>query len=46
MPRGVRQVRRWARTTPNTQIGMTLLGIGCAGLLLIMVLLGVGTHWI
>lgn len=46
MPRRVRQVRRWARTTPNSQIGMTLLGIGCACVLLALLLLGVDTHWV
>ena len=46
MPRGVRQVRRWARTTPNTQIGTTLMGIGCACLLVVLLLLGMSSHWI
>jgi hypothetical protein len=34
------------RTTPNAQIGTTLLGIGCACVLVALILLGIAAHWI
>jgi hypothetical protein len=42
----VRRVRRWARTTPNGQIGMTLIGVGCLCVLVVAVLVGFEAHWI
>jgi hypothetical protein len=39
-------MRRWARTTPNGQIGMTLIGVGCLCVLVAAVLIGFGAHWI
>lgn len=41
-----RRLRRWARTTPNGQIGMTLLGVGAALVLIALIFLGVDAHWV
>jgi hypothetical protein len=40
------KVRRWARRTPNAQMGMTLVGLGCVCLLVAAILIGLANHWI
>lgn len=40
-----RRLRRWMRTTPNGQIGMTMVGLGALCVLVALVCIGVGAHW-
>ncbi len=39
-------MRRWVRRTPNGQIGMTLVGIGCVCILAAAIMIGVSNHWL
>jgi hypothetical protein len=40
-----RRLRHWVRTTPNGQIGMTMLGVGALCLLVVLLIIGIDAHW-
>ena len=44
--RPVRRLQRWQRSTPNSQIAMTMVGVGSALILVALLVLGVRDGWV